>query len=281
MKLKDTQGAGKKHLLLDTTFTLRLISNGQLVPGEGQRLLSVFLSLVREVDPALAAELHDSKRIKPFSVSFLFGEIPSGLSKGSEKNSISDTGKEFFFRVTTFDQRLSEVWKGGVLPCVEGKTIRIGSELFVVSDYTFEEETIVDIYRRHIIDNMDPGTVIVLRFHTPTAFRSGRANFLFPEPRFVWLSLNRAWSNVAPVDLGRDLHLWAEKEIRVSKYDLKTNILHFDRYRQIGFTGHCEYRVHTDEVNRLKSYHLLADFSRYSGVGIKTTMGMGQTTRLQ
>lgn len=239
--------------------------------------MAVFLDLVRSVDPALAAALHDSRGVKPFTVSFLIGEMPSG---GTEKPAL-DPEKEYELRVTTYDRRLSETWKERVLPRIEGSIISIGREAFSVSGYNLREETLVEIYRRHIIDNQDPPTTIVLRFHTPTAFRSGQSNLLFPLPRFVWLSLNRSWSSVAPVDLGRDLHLWAEKEIRVARYDLKTNILHFDRYRQIGFTGFCEYRINTLNVDRIRSYRLLAEFSRYCGLGIKTTMGMGQANILR
>lgn len=248
-----------------------------MAPGEGQRLMAVFLNLVRAVDAALAANLHDSKGVKPFTISYLFGEMPPG---GKEKP-VLDPEKEYVLRITTYDPILSMVWKEGVLPSIAGSTVCIGQETLVVCGYTLQEELLSDIYCRHIIDSQKPPNSIILRFHTPTAFRSGQSNFLFPLPRFVWLSLNRAWTSVAPVDLGRDLHLWAEKEVRAARYDLKTNILHFDRYRQIGFTGLCEYHINTRDVDRLRSYRLLADFSRYCGLGIKTTMGMGQTAFLQ
>ncbi len=266
----------ESHLLLETKLALRPSKTGSLPPGEGQRLMAAFLDLVRDADPALATYLHDSKGVKPFTVSLLLG---GGPSEGAE-NPHLHTEKDYTLRVTTFDARLSEVWKEEVLPDIEGKVLRLGYELFEVTEYSLEEEPLARIYRRHIIEGNKSPAVFRLRFHTPTAFRSGQSNFLFPLPRFVWLSLNRSWSSVARVDLGRDLHLWAEKEILVARYELKTNILHFDRYRQVGFTGTCEYRVVSSGGERLRSYRLLADFSRYCGVGIKTTMGMGQTTPL-
>lgn len=263
----------ESHLLLETRLNLRPAESGQLTPGGGQRLMAFFLDLVREVNPVMASSIHDSKGVKPFTVSFLFGELATGGGYTP-----LDPEKGYQLRITTFEAGLSEVWKYGVLSNIVGRSVRIGREVFDVSGYDLEEESLSRLYRRHIIEKGGAFNVLRFHFHTPTAFRSGKANILFPLPRFVWLSLNRSWSSVAPVDLGRDLHLWAEKEILVSRYDLRTNILHFDRYRQIGFTGICEYRAVDSAGDRLQSYMLLAGFSRYCGVGIKTTMGMGQTT---
>jgi len=262
------------HRLLETKLFLRPLGEGPVASGGGQRFMAAFLDLLRDADPEMAQNLHDSRGQKPFTVSYLLGDFPS---EGAQEV-LLDPEKEYVLRITTFDVRLGEIWENIVLPGVEGRRVRIGRESFLVTGFTHEEESLAEIYRRHIIEGRDLPGRLVLRFHTPTAFRSGRSNFLFPLPRLVWLSLNKSWSMVAPVDLGKDLHLWAEREIRVSKYELRTRILHFDRYRQVGFTGFCEYHLIPSDQERLRIYRLLADFSRYSGLGMKTTMGMGQVT---
>ncbi|MBC7252758.1 MAG: CRISPR-associated endoribonuclease Cas6 [Actinobacteria bacterium] len=264
----------EEHRLLETRLLLRPQGEGPIASGGGQRFMAVFLDLVRDVDPEMAQTLHDSRGQKPFTVSYLLGDFPG---EGAQEV-LLDPEKEYALRVTTFDARLGEIWKKVVLPGVEGRRVRIGRESFLVMGFTLEEEPLAEIYRRHIIEGRGLSDRLVLHFHTPTSFRSGRSNFLFPLPRLVWLSLNKSWSMVAPVELGKDLHVWAEREIKVSRYELRTRILHFDRYRQVGFTGFCEYRLDPSDHERLRVYRLLADFSRYAGLGMKTTMGMGQVT---
>jgi CRISPR-associated endoribonuclease Cas6 len=62
--------------------------------------------------------------------------------------------------------------------------------------------------------------------------------------------------------------------------DVRTHMLAFRRAKQVGFTGRVTYGLMAaDEAARCQ-LNALAKFAFYAGVGIKTTMGMGQCRRV-
>ena len=122
-----------------------------------------------------------------------------------------------------------------------------------------------------------------LRFHTPTAFKSAGSYQLLPTSRLLLQSLMQKWNCCFPdcviEDEGMGLEAMAEglvcHSVRLSSrsYPLKRNLIP-------GITG--ELRIE----NKLNGFHrILADalleFGNYSGVGIKTSLGMGGFTAIQ
>src|SRR6266699_2939810 len=102
---------------------------------------------------------------------------------------------------------------------------------------------------------------------------------LFPEPLLVWDSLIRVWNSYAPEALKVEkltLQDFIRRNVVMTACDsLSTHTLHYPRYTQKGFTGFCHYEIHGDDT-LARQLSMLAQFARYSGVGYKTTMGMGQ-----
>src|SRR5262249_96871 len=120
---------------------------------------------------------------------------------------------------------------------------------------------------------------MTMHFWSPTAFSLNKRQFgLFPEPALVWGSLLRDWNSYAPDHMKMDkqvIRAPTDKHIAVSGCKLHSEFLRFGGYVQKGFVGQCTYHVSADEP---LAAHLttLASFALYSGVGYKTTMGMGQ-----
>jgi CRISPR-associated endoribonuclease Cas6 len=84
------------------------------------------------------------------------------------------------------------------------------------------------------------------------------------------------------VDLGCNISELALSILTVARYKIETRMLDFGRYRQVGFVGEVEFLLKKsgDDITK-KIFHLLATFSFYSGVGYKTTMGMGQAKKIE
>jgi CRISPR-associated endoribonuclease Cas6 len=120
---------------------------------------------------------------------------------------------------------------------------------------------------------------MTMHFSSPTAFSLNKRQFgLYPEPILVWGSLVRDWNSYAPDDMKMDkqlIHAAVREHIAVTACMLHTEFLHFSGYVQKGFVGHCSYHVSADEPLAAQ-LTTLASFALYSGVGSKTTMGMGQ-----
>jgi len=143
-----------------------------------------------------------------------------------------------------------------------------------------------------------------LEFTTLTTFnRSTRDGYgthyaMLPLPQYLVPNLARRWEDIAPPELAsvvqfRALEDYALQDgIIISDYDLHPHHLHFTTHEQPGFIGRCTYRMR--DTARLASptamesreesplslrqqLHLLAQVAFYSGMGYKTSMGMGRT----
>jgi CRISPR-associated endoribonuclease Cas6 len=111
-----------------------------------------------------------------------------------------------------------------------------------------------------------------------------------PLPWYVFPGLARRWEEVA----GPNLATLVQRELIeqyiqddgmiIVDYDLRTHRLKFTTHQQQGFVGICKYHLRSsDEETKPEAYFtvrqqilLLAHFAFYSGVGYKTSMGMGR-----
>lgn len=259
-------------LLMELCLDLRVRHSQEFAAGGGQRVNALFLDLVRGADGAMSSRLHDMKASKPYTVSPLIGEMePMGRGRLMLR-----PGKPYRLRFTMLDDELIDLWREGLLPGLQGRILRLGEVDFKIIEARDKIVHADDLYRECIVSRKAPPRRVALAFMSPTAFRSGGYNALFPLPRLIWQSANRAWSEVSRVDFGDDIHLLADGCVHASRFDLSTHILHFDRSRQLGVVGSCEYMLATDDHDLRRALHLLARFCEYAGLGMKTTMGMGQ-----
>jgi CRISPR-associated endoribonuclease Cas6 len=70
---------------------------------------------------------------------------------------------------------------------------------------------------------------------------------------------------------------WCKENVIVAHYNLSTRYLPSSKFGQIGFQGTITYHVKGNPTS-LEAQWLtpLARFALFSGIGYKTTMGMGQ-----
>lgn len=121
-----------------------------------------------------------------------------------------------------------------------------------------------------------------LRFCTPTAFKSRKRYQNLPTARLVLQSLSRAWNACNPAhplveEDGDALDALASGlvtrsfRLRDRSYSLKGSVIP-------GFTGSILLENRLEGDPRLRTDALLL-FSEFSGVGIKTALGMGGVAR--
>jgi CRISPR-associated endoribonuclease Cas6 len=107
-----------------------------------------------------------------------------------------------------------------------------------------------------------------------------RLNMPLPWPRLVFQSLANKWNAFAPMQLWIN---WADfdRQVTVARFDLKTKLLDFGGFRQVGFVGECWFLIDPEARVPLRhALYTLAQFAFYAGVGRKTTMGMGMVRPL-
>lgn len=111
---------------------------------------------------------------------------------------------------------------------------------------------------------------------TPVAFKRAGSYFLLPEPEIIFQSLINRYR---PLDdsIKYDCESLIQnigEAATVTEYRLKTVHFPLEGTTVPGFTGTFSIAVRSSEYLRRAAY-FLARFGEYSGIGIKTAMGMG------
>ena len=245
-----------------------------------------FLGRVRAADPALAEELHGGQGLRPFTVSNLW-EL--GRERGPEVT--LSPGRGYTLRITSFSPRLSELLVGEVIPGVpetlsllDGSLRVVGSTLDPAEHPWAGEARYEELVQRFTLAADVPRSV-GLRFASATAFRiTGKKRAVpLPLPQLVFGGLLDKWNAFSPIQVHPDARRFAEECLVVSSYRLETRRVSFggDGGRGIvpGFVGYCRYYVEVHDRYWMGLIQLLAGFSLYAGVGLRTTMGLGQARR--
>lgn len=115
-----------------------------------------------------------------------------------------------------------------------------------------------------------------LEFLTPTAFRSNGKYIIMPDVRYIYQSLMNKYS-AASADMEMYDHETLEQLAAgtdIIRYQLRSACFPLEGVKIPSFKGEVRIRVNgTDTMARYA--RLLVKFGEYSGVGIKTAMGMG------
>ena len=245
----------------------------------GYNSYALFLNILRDSVPELAAELHQMDGPKPFTTAAV---LPGYQQR---KGTAPESSNQFLLRLTFL---ADEVFAHFLKSALEwgSKALQLGPAHFKV-----EQVNLVDVHQPHknfcsyeeLLSQATSERHVTLHFLTPTAFRSeGKRNVLFPEPGLVFGSLLNRWNTLSSVKLNSELQQCFSSQILLARYKLETRMLNFGNYQETGFIGKCSFiLVNELSEQQSKTINALADFAFYSGIGAKTTMGMGQVRRMR
>lgn len=258
-------------MLYSVELGLRVVAGGNLRRATGYHVYSFFLALMERAAPSLSALLHRDASTKPFTLSPL---SPEGGTSGRARLRLTFLQDEVF---ACFNRALLRPGAEMTFPLGEARVV-------CESVATTPEQSPYAAFTTFeaLAESAAMGRRIALAFLSPTTFRSkGQRNTLLPEPSLVLGSLLNRWNAFAPPSASVQLRDSALRAVRLVGHRLGTQLLGFDGYREAGFVGYATYEVEdslpTDEVRVLQA---LGDFAFFSGVGAKTTMGMGQARRI-
>ena len=254
----------------------------------GHHAHAAFLSLLRISDPEKAKEIHDVSAQKPFTVSPLIG-------KGKRHGNFLRirAGAECWLRFTFLDDELFTHFRNAFF-AQELPSIRLGQAIFqfnrLVIGNTKDQNWSGNATYADLVQSAKVSTDIHLKFHSPTAFRAltprGQKSYNYTQvdPVRCYQSWINKWNTFAPLQFDRDeLLTFVAKHARVSRPEIRTQALNFGRHTEIGWIGTCTFHFQQESLiceQLLRAVNCLADFAFYCGTGYKTTMGMGQTRRV-
>lgn len=235
---------------------------------EGESLHGLLFKILAYVNPSYAEMIHEDLN-KFFTISNL---IPFTTRQGNIK--VLEKGIEYKFRITFLNHELFEAFMA-FFNKVQEPLLLNGVRLFFTkirtndpTDPWCEESTFEQLLEGKVREH------IMLQFLTPTSFRRVDRQLILPEPESVFGNLVFRWKQAGgcALVLGEE----AIKKIEINRYELKTRREQFKDYSIKGFTGECEFWLGDLGVQERREAMALARFAFYSGVGYKTTMGLGQ-----
>lgn len=254
----------------------------------GYQAHAAFMKTVRESDEALAEVLHTPNMpTRPFTVSTLHG-APRARN-GRLHLSPEET---YWLRFTTLFEPIFERFMARFLRGQGRPVVRLGHAVLLIKEIVATREGhpwAGYTSWAELVQGAEPDPEITLAFVSPTAFGFGQKDWgkkvmVLPRADTVFGSLARSWNHLAPVPFKmdrRELRHYLEEHMVIKRIDdLHTQILRYRRAFHVGFVGRVTYGLMAEGDGIRAQFNALADFAFYSGVGMKTTMGMGQTRRV-
>jgi CRISPR-associated endoribonuclease Cas6 len=118
-----------------------------------------------------------------------------------------------------------------------------------------------------------------LQFISPTAFSQAGSNLPLPLPTLMFRSWLERWNNFAPVYLGGDeLIAYLSNAVVIKNHKIQTRSYQLYKGYVNGFIGDVTLQVLNRADPLLANVaNLLVQYARFTGTGIKTRLGMGQT----
>jgi CRISPR-associated endoribonuclease Cas6 len=236
----------------------------------GRAAQAWLLSSVRQHDSALAMWLHEGTQPRrPYTI---------GVMKFDS---------QLMLRITSLHAALTELLVSVLLP--ELQTLTLGKISFTAAPMLTSHDwaarnSFEDLARQAFERN--PFAPIKLEFATPTAFHRSGLTVPLPIPELVFGSLIQAWNSASPVSLPVPLGDFFDTNIALMRHRIHTRqALISAKEKHTGFVGRTDFGyVNTNKLQidseqarlAMQSLQLLARFAVFAGVGIRTTVGMGQ-----
>ncbi len=186
--------------------------------------------------------------------------------------------------------------------------MRLGKQSLLLEEVVLENDapngwtgftSFADMVKAVQARKLGKAVTMKLEFSSLTSFNRGNAknreygnySALLPLPHYLFPYLTKRWNELAPPELAnlvqRDVieQYTLEEGVIIDDYDFKPHTVKFTTHWQQGFIGTCKYllRGPDDPVTEKaplavrQQVLLLGQLAFYSGVGYKTTMGMGRT----
>lgn len=201
----------------------------------------------------------------------LLRQLPADISDKIHKgNLISQYTKGKSWHLTVFDDSVAS-------------DIRINPEYFLVKHNKklhVEDMSKFCINEREYCKNMlidcDLKNEATMLFQTGTAFRSNGEYVNIPNVHFIMQSLLNKWNKYMPESRLNDIDVLQEleKNVVLSRYKLQSQLFSIKGVHIPSFVGQATIKLRGNEpFNRI--VNMLLVFGSYSGVGIKTSLGMG------
>ena len=255
----------------------------------GRAIQFIALNAIQQVDPELSTRLHDGHGAKPYAVSGLL------RPDGTPVHGNIEVGETAWFRIVGLSAEVCHALDA--FAAAPPQFIEIDKRPWSIQSVTWSHPWASRTSYHQLVtqhQSTRPAKRFPLEVLSPAAFHSMGTNMPFPLPVLVFQSLFLRWREFCAIPLPDEFMVWVESFVMLSRFRGETEMLAFKQgSKQVGFTGEVQFTIATKnealarsepDLNAFLSvqhsqFHRIASmliaFSFYSGIGIKTTSGMG------
>lgn len=243
----------------------------------GRAAHALLLDVVRSYDPPLATSLHDENAARPFAVSSLLGRFPQRRL---------DPQRTYSLRLAALRSDLAGLLSGAVQPggpLAPGQVIELDYIRFSILPPVEAPVALeyAELGAAYLLAQQAPPRRLALELLSPTAFKSGGKHLPFPLPDLALGSLLERWNSFAPLSFPPETRRYAAECLAVSRYELATRALPIKSGgMRVGAVGTIQYASLNYDRYWMSVLWNLAAFAAFAGLGIGTTMGLGQARPL-
>lgn len=147
-------------------------------------------------------------------------------------------------------------------------------ERFTICSKDWKTTSFDSLVREHYLKEQSPR--IHFSFLSPTSFKQDGRYVIYPSTRLIFQSLMRKWDafsteyEIFTPEVLQDF----EQHTSIVGYQLRSTFFSLEGIKIPSFIGKCTIQVYGPKQMSCIA-NLLAHFGTYSGIGIKTGMGMG------
>ncbi len=211
--------------------------------------------LMGQIPQEYASHLHDS-RLHPYT------------------QHLERRGQGWYWIVNTLNQEaVAKILYHGLVPMREIYLQKHGLRISICSKEL--EECSFEKLAGYFYQ-MRGGRYIQLHFITPTAFKQQGKYLFYPDIRCIYQSLMNKYDAAAKDEAMCDEETLEElcKNTKIKHYDLKSTWFHLEGVRIPSFIGKVTFKLGGTQT-MVSFANMLFRFGLFSGVGIKTALGMG------
>lgn len=263
-------------MLSELRWTMRPVEAGQVPVSYTGELRRAFVALVAGRAPAAAAAIEEGEGPRPYTISPLTGPMMRADDQFYLARDVP-----YSWRVTGLTRPASELLSRlADEPPAElsllSIRLRVEHKSYRADDYAALQQ------RWQAMD--EPPDRHALAFTTPTTFQQdiGLAPLPLPIPGLLFGHYWERWHCFAPTTLDPDLGPEAlAAAVGIARQQTESQLVTVGKRMLAGFTGKVDLYVATPSRELRRAVGLLAEFAPWSGTGFKTSLGLGQTARLE
>lgn len=162
---------------------------------------------------------------------------------------------------------------------LESITIKKKSQKIEIVQRNFSEITYQELMN-HFYES-DSSPYIQLHFMTPTAFKQKGRYLFYPDIRCIFQSLMNKYDSAVRDEIMADEDTLEQlyESSQIIRYDLKSVSFELEGIKIPAFIGKITIKMYGTKT-MTNFANILFEFGEYSGVGIKTALGMGCIKKL-